>query len=196
MTAEPTGRRWRADERRTQLIDVALAVFAEKGVEATTVKDLSAAAGVAQGLLYHYFRSKEDLLRAALERHYFLPELRRITSPDRDRPAAEVLLEVAQGFATMLRQRRPLLRLIVREAPSNPAVAERLERAQREAVRLLAEYLDSRVAVGELRPHDTSAAARLLLYAAFTAHVTDSPTDRFLPAVVEIVLNGIAARKV
>lgn len=189
-----TARRQQAEQRRAQLIDTALAVFAEKGVEAATVKDLSETAGVAQGLLYHYFRSKEDLLQAALERHYFLPELRRIVSPNRDRPAGEVLLEVAQSFAALLHEHRPLLQVMIREAPSNPAVADRVERARREGVRLLAEYLDSRVAAGELRPHDTEAAARLLLYAAFMANLTDTPTDRFLPAVVDSILWGIHAR--
>lgn len=195
MIEGKTARRQQAEQRRAQLIDTALAVFAKKGVEAATVKELSKAAGVAQGLLYHYFRSKEELLRAALDRHYFLPELRRITSPDRNRPAGEVLLEVAEGFVTMLHERRPLLQLMMREAPSNPAVTERVKRARREGVRLLAEYLTSRVSAGELRPHDTAAVARLLLDAAFMAHLTETPTDSFLPAVVEIILHGIAARE-
>jgi hypothetical protein len=93
----------------------------------------------------------------------------------------------------MLREHQTLLQVMVREAPSNPAVAERVERARREGVRLLAEYLDSRVSAGELRPHDTEATARLLLYAAFMAHLTDTPTGRFLPAVVDIILHGTAA---
>src|SRR5215472_15706233 len=92
-----TSRRRQADQRRLQLIDTALAVFAEKGLDGATVKDLSEAAGVAQGLLYHYFRSKDELFHAALDRHYFLPELRRITSTEGDRPAAEVLLDVVTG---------------------------------------------------------------------------------------------------
>jgi AcrR family transcriptional regulator len=188
-------RRQQAEARRVQLIDTALEVFAAKGLDAATVKDLSEAAGVAEGLLYHYFRSKEDLLRAALERHYFLPELRRLASPDRDRPAGEVLLEVGRGFAAMLREHRPLLRVMVREAPTNPAVAERVERAQREGVRLLSEYLESRVAAGELRPHDTRATARLLLYAVLMAHLTDGLDDRFLAPVVDTILHGAAARR-
>jgi AcrR family transcriptional regulator len=187
-------RRQQAEARRVQLIDTALEVFAAKGLEAATVKDLSEAAGVAEGLLYHYFRSKEDLLRAALERHYFLPELRRLASPDRDRPAGEVLLEVGRGFGAMLREHRPLLQVMVREAPTNPAVAERVERAQREGVRLISEYLASRVAAGELRPHDTQATARLFLYAVLMAHLTDSLDDRFLASVVETILHGVARR--
>ncbi len=194
MNAVKVNRRQQAEQRRAQLIDTALGVFAEKGVEGTTVKDLAEAAGVAQGLLYHYFRSKEDLLRAALERHYFLPELQRLTCPDRDRPAREVLLEVGEGFAALLRDRRPLLQVMVAEAPTNPAAAERVQRAAREGARLLGEYLQSRVAAGELRPHDTEATARLLLSALLMAHLTDTVDDGLVVGAVDTILHGVVAR--
>jgi AcrR family transcriptional regulator len=196
MKIVATRRARQAEQRRTQLIDTALEVFAEKGVEGTTVKDLAEAAGVAQGLLYHYFRSKEDLLRAALERHYFLPELRRLTSPDRDRPAREVLLEVGEGFAALLRDRRPLLQVMVAEAPTNSPVAERVQRAAREGPRLLGQYLQSRVAAGELRPHDTEATARLLLSALLMAHLTDTFDDGLVTGAVDTILHGVVAADV
>jgi TetR/AcrR family transcriptional regulator, cholesterol catabolism regulator len=194
MNEARSTRRRQAEQRRAQLIDTALNVFAQKGLEGATVKDLSEGAGVAHGLLYHYFRSKEDLLHAALERHYFLPELRRLTSPDRDRPAQEVLLDVGKGFAAMLRERRPLLQVMIREAPTNPAVAERIAQAQRESVHLLSDYLESRVVAGELRPHDTQATARLLLYTVLMSHLTNTLDQSFLMAVVETILHGVAAR--
>lgn len=193
MNKVTPSRRQQADARRVQLIDTALEVFARKGLEGTTVKDLSTAAGVAQGLLYHYFASKEELLRAALERHYFLPELRRLTSPDRERPAGEVLVEVGDGFTAMLRERRPLLHLMLREAPANPEVEERIARAEREGARLLGEYLASRIDAGELRPHDTATTARLFLYALLMAHLSGTLDHRFVATVVETVLRGVAA---
>jgi len=186
-------RREQADARRLQLIDTALDVFAAKGLDAATVKDLSEAAGVAEGLLYHYFRSKEELLEAVLERHYFLPEIRRITSADRDRPAADLLLEVAQGFARMLDRNRALVQLMLREAPSNPRVAERIARGREEGVRLLAQYLASRVEAGELRPHDSNAAARILMYGVLAAHLAGAHAEDFLPSAIDIVLNGLLA---
>jgi hypothetical protein len=84
--------------------------------------------------------------------------------------------------------------LMLREAPSNSAVAERIERGRTEGVRLLAEYLASRVAAGELRPHDCEASARLLFYAVFAAYLAETAPEPFLPATVEIVLHGLAAR--
>ena len=193
MNIPTRSRRQQAGERRAQLVATALDVFATKGLDGATVKDLSDAAGVAQGLLYHYFRSKEELLQAVLDEHYFLPELRRIAAPDRDRPAAEVLVELALGFARVLEQNRRVVQLMLREAPSNAAVAERIDRGRREGVRLLAYYLESRVAAGELRPHDCEASARLVFYAVFAAHLSGTPPEPFMPATIDIVMHGLLA---
>lgn len=57
---------------REQLLAGALKVFAARGLGATRISDIAAEAGVAQGLLYHYFRTKEEmyveLVRSAFER--------------------------------------------------------------------------------------------------------------------------------
>jgi TetR/AcrR family transcriptional regulator, cholesterol catabolism regulator len=193
-TRRTTTRRRRAVERREQLIDTALTVFAQKGVQGATVKDLAEAAGVAPGLMYHYFRSKEDLLRAALERRYFMPELRRRLAEATGRPASEVLSDVAIAFAAMLGENRALVRVVFQEALlANPLVAERVERGQREAIAAMTAYLQSRVATGELRPHDAAATARLLLFAVLMAHFTGTAGDAFLPAAVDTIVHGLLA---
>lgn len=52
---------------RAKLIEAAYAVLAERGYEATSVKAVAQAAGVAPGLIHYYFASKEDLLAAVVE---------------------------------------------------------------------------------------------------------------------------------
>lgn len=56
------------DERRLQLLDVAARVFAQKGLADTKISDISVAAGISQGLLYRYFKDKDDIFVAILER--------------------------------------------------------------------------------------------------------------------------------
>lgn len=62
----------RRDDRREQILTTAARCFATRGLAATKVADLAAAAGMSQGLLYHYFPSKEDIyveiIRRAFER--------------------------------------------------------------------------------------------------------------------------------
>src|SRR5215468_2098695 len=54
--------------RRQQIIDGALEVFAEKGYEKATNKDIAEAAGIGSpGLIYHYFKDKGDLFIQVLE---------------------------------------------------------------------------------------------------------------------------------
>jgi AcrR family transcriptional regulator len=52
--------------RREQLLDAAIGLVATKGYDATTVRDIAAAADVATGSISYWFASRDDLLRAAL----------------------------------------------------------------------------------------------------------------------------------
>jgi AcrR family transcriptional regulator len=61
-------RRLPPDERRAHLLDVALSLAAGGDVAAISVSELAAAAGVSEGLLYHYFPTKQALVEAALRR--------------------------------------------------------------------------------------------------------------------------------
>lgn len=188
-----TQRERQAEERREQLIDTALRLFARQGFDNTSIKDLAEAAGVAQGLFYHYFRNKEELLFAAIERQSFRAELRRLLVAPSDKPAAEVLLQIATDFSALTAERDLVLRLIAREAPTNPQVAAMLQRVIQEAVALLAEYLEARIQAGELRPHDPAVTARTLFYMVVMLHLTRTPTDEFIPALVSTLLHGISA---
>ncbi|WP_304451606.1 TetR/AcrR family transcriptional regulator [Nocardiopsis sp. YSL2] len=58
-----TSRQQAAEERRRHIREVALQLFARYGFAATTTKLIAKEAGVAEGLLFHYFRNKVELLR-------------------------------------------------------------------------------------------------------------------------------------
>jgi AcrR family transcriptional regulator len=65
----PGRRTWlRRDERRDQILDCALAVFARKGFHETSVADICVRARVARGTLYQYFTDKRDVLAALIDR--------------------------------------------------------------------------------------------------------------------------------
>ena len=59
------------EERKEQIRQEALRQFAAKGLFATKIKDIASSLGIAQGLIYHYYRSKEDiyveLIRSAMD---------------------------------------------------------------------------------------------------------------------------------
>lgn len=57
------------EERKQEIFDAALKLFGEKGYEKTTIADIAKAIGVAQGLCYRYFPSKEVLFDSAIDQY-------------------------------------------------------------------------------------------------------------------------------
>jgi AcrR family transcriptional regulator len=55
------------EDRRDQIIEAAMRVFAQKGFTRATNKDIAREAGITPGLIYYYFESKEDLLKSIIE---------------------------------------------------------------------------------------------------------------------------------
>lgn len=53
--------------RRDELLDLAATMFAERGLKATTVRDIADSAGILSGSLYHHFKSKEQMVEEVLK---------------------------------------------------------------------------------------------------------------------------------
>jgi AcrR family transcriptional regulator len=65
MATRPPTRRRRAngESRRDELLQIAMRVFAEKGIAGATVRDIAQEAGILSGSLYHHFASKEEMVK-------------------------------------------------------------------------------------------------------------------------------------
>src|SRR5690242_11707331 len=110
-TRELTARGRAAQVRRAQIVETALDLFARQGFDATTTKQIARAAGIAEGLIFHYFPSKADLLGSVLETpHAFFGELRALLAGAGDQPARAVLGTLAaQWLGTLRREKTPTL---------------------------------------------------------------------------------------
>ncbi len=187
-------REQQAEQRRIQLIDTALALFAEHGIEATRVSDIAQTAGVAQGLLYHYFPSKDALLAAIIERHGPLRMLAEALATPPDRPARETLLAVGMRLYALAQERRTLLQLIVREIIWRPETRGLGMAVREQGLTMLARYLQSRVAAGELRPHDSLVVGQTLASAIIVVVFAQLPADPFITGAIDVILQGISAQ--
>jgi AcrR family transcriptional regulator len=99
-----------AEAVRAHLLDAALTVFAERGYQGARVRDIAAEADVAAGLLYHYFPSKEAVLRALFERStaLVLEAFSRVASVAAPRERFAALLRES---ATLVREHREFWRV-------------------------------------------------------------------------------------
>ena len=89
-------KRLELDERRLQLLTLARSAFSAKSYDDVSIDELSQAAGVSKGLLYHYFPSKRELyvatIRAAAE------QLWERTVPDPTLPPREQVFRGVDGY--------------------------------------------------------------------------------------------------
>jgi AcrR family transcriptional regulator len=83
-----------ADERRAGILDIAERLFAERGFDFVTVRDIAAAAGVTHPLIYYHWGSKRDLLAAVLERNQ--SRVRRLTADLTD--PREAILSIIENY--------------------------------------------------------------------------------------------------
>lgn len=170
-----TERDLQAQARRAQIIETALRLFAEHGFDGTSTRKIAQAADISEGLIFHYFPTKNDLLNAIFETpHSFYGELQRILQDGQAQPVGDVLDQVATGWLSTLYRERQLTRLLLATAQTNAHVGAQLQTFIQQGVSGLAAYLQGRVDVGELRPDlPTQTAAHSFfasLFVFFLAH--------------------------
>jgi TetR/AcrR family fatty acid metabolism transcriptional regulator len=84
-------------DKRRQILDAAIRVFARQGFHATRVSDIADEAGVAYGLVYHYFRSKDEVLNELFVERWSLL-LSAIEETDRTGETPRQKLAAVAGF--------------------------------------------------------------------------------------------------
>jgi AcrR family transcriptional regulator len=100
---------------RSRILQIALTLMSQRGVDGTSMRDLAGAAGLNVASLYHYFPSKRDLLEAVLVEHGFFPV--QADSESRDGRTADSPLEVLLGeILVSMFEVEDFVRLMVGEA--------------------------------------------------------------------------------
>lgn len=194
------------EERRQQIIDGALKVFASKGFETATNKEIAAAAGIGSpGLIYHYFKDKQDLFQQVLENR--LPLLQLLNQGEEEmmhKPPRHVLTIFGKAMLRVTEDPTSLamMRLVFGEAYRRPIVAEMINTmGPRRSFGFLTRYLARQMAKGNLRSMDVGAAACCFVGAMIayvhTREVFPQPDsqkldpDTLVTTAVEIFLKGM-----
>jgi len=127
IARERPGRQSGSEEKRRLILDAAVRVFARDGYHTSRVGDIAEEAGVAHGLLYHYFSSKEEVLRTLFRENWgeLLGRLERVEQSGQ--PADEQLRGIAKILLRTWRNDPDLVRVMVREVARSPQLQERVD---------------------------------------------------------------------
>lgn len=194
-------RQTQAALRREQLLEVAFALFAERGYRATSVRDITRAAGVTEAVLYHYFGNKADLLTSVLAVYAPFAGYRRILDAAASAPIDAVLRELGDEFLRLLRERRVFVLTLLSEAATDPEIAAILKRLLEDTIQAVAAFLDDRRARGEVAAGIDAHAVGEALQGGLLIHFLSqnlggqpAPDDRVVERLVAALLSGVTPR--
>jgi TetR/AcrR family fatty acid metabolism transcriptional regulator len=191
-----------AVDKRRIILDAAIRVFARQGFHTCRVSDIADEAGVAYGLVYHYFQSKDEVLDTLfLERWGLMVDA--IAAIDaRDQPARAKLYEVAAFIVDSYRHDPDVMKVIIVEVTraANSFGAAHLPTIS-EAYRQIQAIVEKAQANGEFRDTVPARFAAMAFYGAIEQVLTgwifglleegDDAYDRAKDHVVETVCRGL-----
>jgi AcrR family transcriptional regulator len=194
-----------AAEKRRLILDAAVRVFARQGFHTCRVSDIADEAGVAYGLVYHYFSSKEQMLDTLfLDRWDVM--LAAIAETDAsDRPPREKLHAVASFIIDSYRHDPDVMKVIIVEVTRAANTFGRTHLAKiRDAYDSIAGIVAAGQRAGEFGEAITPAFAAQAFYGSVeqvltgwifdAAPVDDREYDRAKTMIVELICDGLRRR--
>ena len=188
-------------DKRKLILDAAIRVFAEHGYHGARVGDIAEDAGVAHGLLYHYFASKDDVLRTIFVENWgaLIARFRAVEASDE--PAPDKLEGIAKILLRTWRNDPALVTVMVREVARSQQLQDRVDEV-REAFAIVERVIEEGQASGDFRRDVDPRLASWIFYGGLEEVLTgwvlgqlpDSEEDvgRAERVAVEMVSRGLA----
>ena len=188
-------------DKRKLILDAAIRVFAEHGYHGARVGDIAEDAGVAHGLLYHYFSSKDEVLRTIFVENWGELITRFRAVEDSNEPAPEKLEGIAKILLRTWRNDPALVTVMVREVARSQQLQAQVEDV-REAFAVVQRVIEEGQASGAFRSGVDARLASWIFYGGLEEVLTgwvlgqlpDSEGDvaRAERTAIEIALRGLA----
>lgn len=192
----------RKEDRPQEITAAAFAAFAEKGFAATKVEEVARRAGVSKGLLYLYFKTKEELFKAVI-RSVVAPRVDELTRTlDSSDLGAEAFI---RGPLLAFMQRLPgsrasiVIRLMISEAPKHPDLVDYYwDKVASRGLAALRQLLERGVANGEFRESAVTELPQLFVAPVMMSIVWGTvfaerslDTDKLIATQIDMILSYI-----
>jgi AcrR family transcriptional regulator len=194
----------RIEERREKILSAASSVFAEKGYQRATTREIADLAGVSEGLIYSYFETKDHLLLAILEK-LASSGLDELAFEGEDQATNQNILrrtiQIRHGF---LDEMDSMMRATMGEAISNAHFRDHyFEQLVNPALKSMEKEIEQWIQSGKIDPTDPKAASRFLLAEIiglfFLRAINDPyinqnwPDKNFLKQISDYFLDGLSS---
>jgi AcrR family transcriptional regulator len=190
-----------AEEKRRVILEAAVRVFARHGFHTSRVGDIAEEAGVAHGLLYHYFSSKDEVLQTVFRENWgeLLERFEAVASSDE--PADEKLLGIVKILLRTWRNDPALVTVMVREVGRSRHLATQVDDIGK-AFAVIQRVVEQGQAEGVFRPELDARLASWIVYGGLEEILTgwvmgrlpdgDEEVARAERTIIDVVCGGLA----
>jgi AcrR family transcriptional regulator len=197
----PRERQAGAEEKRRLILDAAVRVFARSGFHGARVGDIAEEAGVAHGLLYHYFSSKDEVLQTVFRENWseLLERFEQVAVADE--PADEKLLGIVKILLRTWRNDPDLVTVMVREVGRSAHLASQIDDIDK-GFAVIQRVIEQGQAEGVFRPELDPRLASWVVYGGLEEILTgwvmgrlpdgDEEVARAERTLVDVVQGGLA----
>jgi len=192
------------EARRNQILDAAVEVFAEKGFDQATVKDVAKTAGVADGTIYNYFKNKKDLLASMISR---FAEIGQFTGQtvhlSEDADPEQILRFVVQNRLDLLEKHQTHIQAVLPQVINNAVLRNLFFKTLfQPTVSKIEQVWQAQADKGNIRQVSPEIVVRSMMSiffgAALLAHLGDplirDNTDEFIDSAIDLTLYGLLPR--
>lgn len=153
----------RSSDKRQRIIDAAMKLIAEKGYHGATTALIAKEAGVSQGIIFHYFKNKEDVFFSLLREKstVFKEEFERNVGEEKD---ALKKIEIAiQTYCRLMTKEEHGLELMIKQARGSGLNIEKVNRyGMMETFKVIGDLLEQGIEQGAIGEIDAEVAATCL----------------------------------
>ena len=190
------------EEKRRLILEASVRVFARKGYHTSRVGDIAEEAGIAHGLLYHYFGSKEEVLETIFRENWseLIEAFRRVESSEE--PPLEQLEDIAKILLRSWRNDPDLVSVMVREVARSHHLLDQVNEI-REGFLIIQRVIERGQADGSLRSGIDPRLASWVFYGGLKEVLTgwvlgqlpdgDGEVTRAEQTIVDFLRGGLAA---
>ncbi len=198
-------------EKEKKIIDAAITIISEKGFSASTTSEIAQMAGVAEGTIFRYFKTKKDILRGIvihlvkiMGEPLILDSFKKMLFTQNQQDLRSIIKALLKERLALMEVIYPMLRIVVTEAMYHEDIRKILyEEIVSKALNIFKLFREEMVAKGLMAGDiDPLAASRsiygnlvaLFVYRKFFGSMTRLENlDQDLDHVVDIIMHGLAA---
>jgi AcrR family transcriptional regulator len=189
----PRGRPSDTEQKKQHIMNTALTLFSQKGVHATSTRELAVSCGIAEGLIFYYFGGKRELLRTIVHSFSFVETLRANLERLKTESISEAFVSLGLAYLSFLETHKEYLFLLwspelMQDEEMSKEVGGLIQAMSEASVQLIA-HTD----LGKkLAPQRVNTVVAMLLSPLLTYFMIGERNGERTPAQDEAYVRGIA----